>query len=58
MRNFSAENVELLDRDNYRHVVILDSEDMMEIRHCVHGDILKPQYILSRSPRRKIFNAL
>lgn len=35
MRNFSAENVELLDRDNYRHVVILDSEDMMEIRHCV-----------------------
>lgn len=35
MRTFSAEYVDLLYRDNYRHVLFLDSRDMMERRQCV-----------------------
>lgn len=32
---FSAEYVDLLYRDNYRHVLLLDSGELMEIRQCV-----------------------
>lgn len=32
---FSAEYVDLLYRDNYRHVLLLDSVDLMVMRQCV-----------------------
>lgn len=35
MRTFSAEYVDLLYRDNYRHVLFLDSRDLMVMRQCV-----------------------
>lgn len=35
MRTFSAEYVDLLYTDNYRHVLVLDSGELMEIRQCV-----------------------
>lgn len=35
MMTFSAEYVDLLYRDNYRHVLLLDSGDLMVMRQCV-----------------------
>lgn len=45
---FCAEYVDLLYRDNYRHVLFLDSRDMMEIRQCV-CDILQSEYMYTLS---------
>lgn len=52
---FQCGIVELLDRDNYRHVLILDFGDMMEIRQCVMISYSLSTCILSLSPRRKIY---
>lgn len=48
MRTFSAEYVDLLYRDNYRHVLVLDSGELMEIRQCAR-DILQSEYMYTLS---------